>query len=205
MPLEEKVPPSCATGATTSTPKPECAPERGELLGGAGAALAIGEVVADHDMGGAEPLRHHFGGEGLGAQRRQLPVEGDDEGLVEAERSEQLELERQRRQAEERLIGREEVARMRLEHDGARAPAFSVGDPFRLEQNRLMAAMDAVEIADGEGGTLERARHVLPGADNVHHASFALALLARGPAVDHHQRLAVEDGLAVDGAVARQA
>src|SRR6266545_2519482 len=65
-----------------------------------------------------------------------------------------------------------------------------------------MATMDAVEIANGERRALRRTRHVPPGADNVHHPSFDLALLAGRPAVDHHHGLALEHGLAVDGAVA---
>ena len=34
--------------------------------------------------------------------------------------------------------------------------------------------------------------------------AFDLALLARGAAVDHHHRFALEHGLAVDGAIAGQ-
>ena len=106
----------------------ERAAERGESFGRAGAALAVGEIVADHDMARAEALGHDLGGEGLGAQRSQRLVEGNDEGLVEAERLEQLELQRQRRQPEERRVGREELARMRLEHHRARTAAFLSGD-----------------------------------------------------------------------------
>ena len=70
-------------------------------------------------MGGAEPLGDDLRGEGLGAQAGKLGPELDDECLVEPERLEQLKLHRQRGQAEEGLVGREELARMRLEHHGA--------------------------------------------------------------------------------------
>ena len=74
-------------------------------------------------MGSAEPLGYHLRGEGLGAQAGKLGPELDDKRLVEAERLEQLKLHRQRGQAEEGLVGREELARMRLEHHRARALA----------------------------------------------------------------------------------
>src|SRR4051794_19678552 len=66
--------------------KAERAAMRDQAFRRAGAALAIGEIVADHDVAGAEALGHDFGGEGLGAQRGQRLVEGNDEGLIEAER-----------------------------------------------------------------------------------------------------------------------
>ncbi len=160
--------------------------------------------MTDHDMAGAEPLGHDLGGEGLGAQRGQRLVEGNDEGLIEAERLQQLELQRQRRQPEEGRVRREELARMRLEHDRTRAAAFLSGDRDRRVEHFLVAAMDAVEIADGKRRALEVGRHVLPAADNVHHGTFDLALLTRRAAVDHHHGFTLEHGLAVDGAVASQ-
>ena len=80
----------------------------------------------------------------------ELRLEIDDEGLVEPERREQLELHRQRRQAEEGLVRREELTRMRLEHHGARALAVVLGEVAGAAEHDLMAAMDAIEIADGE-------------------------------------------------------
>ena len=46
--------------------------------------------------------------------------------------------------------------------------ALLLGDADRLAEHLLMAAMDAVEIADGERRALELGRHVPPEADNVH-------------------------------------
>ena len=124
-------------------------------------------MAHDH-MARAEPLRHHLGGEVLSAQGGKLAVKGDDESLVEAESLKQLELQRQRRQAEEGGLGREELSRMRLEHHRTGAAPFALGDCDRLAQNLLMAAMHAIEIADGEHRALELGRHVPPEADNVH-------------------------------------
>ncbi len=75
--------------------------------------------MADHDMARAKAFAHHLGGERLGAQPGEPGFEIDDEDLVEPQRLDQLELERQRRQAEERLVRLEELARMRFEQHGA--------------------------------------------------------------------------------------
>ncbi len=121
----EGVPPS-ATGATISTPKPEPLANRGKLGGRAGAALAVSKVVAHHEMGGAKAAHDHLACERLSAEPRKRGLEWDDESLVETQRRKQLELHRQRREAEEGLLRREELARMRLEQYGAGAPALSM-------------------------------------------------------------------------------
>ncbi len=139
-----------------------------ELLWRAGAAFAVGEVVADHDMGRAEPLRDHVRGEGFGAQARQLGSEIDDEGLVEPEGGEKLKLHRQRRQAKEGLVRREELAGMRLEHHGARALAQFLGKVAGAAEHRLMSAMNAIEIADGEHCAFCLRRHIPPTGDDIH-------------------------------------
>ena len=69
---------------------------------------------------------------------------------------------------------------MRLEHHGAGTAAFLLGDLDRRVQHLLMAAMDAVEIADGERRALESGRHVPPEADNVHHGKPSISLYWRG-------------------------
>src|SRR5665809_25937 len=64
---------------------------------------------------------------------------------------------------------------MRLEQDRARAQALIRGDAHRLRQHRLVTAMDAVEIADGQDRAFERRRHLPPEADNIHRPTFDLA------------------------------
>ena len=108
-------------------------------------------------------------------------IEGEDEGLIETEGLEQLELHRQRRQPEERLIGGEELARVRLEDDGAGAAALGLRDAFCLVENRLMAAVDTVEIADGQNRAFQSGRCVPPGADNVHRLILGLPPIGAAP------------------------
>ena len=134
--------------------------------------------MADDHVARAEPFRHHLGREGFRAQRGKLGVEGDDESLVEAERLQQFELHRERRQPEERSFGGEEFAGMRLEHYGARAASLAFSNCDRLAENLLVAAMHAVEIADGKRGTLELLRHLPKEADNLH----------RGPSIPAYWR-----------------
>ena len=81
---------------------------------------------------------------------------------------EKLKLHRQRRQAKEGLVGREELARMRLEHHGAGALAQFLGKIAGAAEHRLMAAMDAIEIADGEHCAFCLRRHIPPTGDDIH-------------------------------------
>src|SRR5262249_10479213 len=124
--------------------------ERLELARRAGAAFAIGEIVADHDMRRAKSFTDHVGGERLGAQAGGLMGEIEDEGLVEFERFQQLELQRQRSQANERLVWGKELPRVRLEHHRARVLARRLCKLLCPPEYCLVAAMDAIEIADGK-------------------------------------------------------
>ena len=159
----------------------ERAAERGKALRRAGAALAKGEIVPDHDMARAEPLGHDLGGEGLGAQRGQRLVEGNDEGLIEAESLQQLELQGQRRQPEERRVRREELARMRLEHHRAGTAAF-------LLWRCLIAALSTSwwprwtpsKLPMASAAPLSCAGTSRQTADNVHHGKPSISLYWRG-------------------------
>ena len=121
--LEENTSPASATWATTVTPKPCAAPARRSVSGSPRTALAEAEVVADHHMAHAQPLHQHAVDEGLRRQPGQGGVEAHHHRHIEPERLQQRQLARQRRQAEMRLVRLEELARMRLEHDGAGRPA----------------------------------------------------------------------------------
>ena len=75
MRLDENVVAAGADRRDDIDAEAELAAERGEFLGRAGAALAVGEIMAHHHVARAEALGHHLGGEGLGAQRRKLAIE----------------------------------------------------------------------------------------------------------------------------------
>ena len=64
-------------------------------------------------------------------------------------------------QAEHEGRGREDVARVRLEgqHDRRHAALLRLG--LQRREDMLVAAVEAVEIADGDDAALERSRHVV--------------------------------------------
>ena len=139
-----------------------------QRLGIAGAALAEVEVVADHHMRHVQLLHQHLLDERLGGQPRQRRVEAQHDGKVEPERLQQLQLARQRRQPEVRLVGLEELARMRLEQDHAGlAAGLGRRIPGGLQQ-RLVPAMHAVEVADGQRRAAGLRRHVCGSVQDDH-------------------------------------
>ena len=116
----------------------------------AGTARAEAEIVADLDPARAQPALQDAHDEILGRGFRKVVVETTDLHAVDAGSTQQFELFAQRSQARGRLIRGEELARMRLEGHHARgqpAPLRGVEQPH---EHRLMAAMNAVEIADGQ-------------------------------------------------------
>ena len=80
------------------------------------------------------------------------------EGMVEMQREQQIDAQRlqmtglgaERRQAKRRVVRPEHAARMRLEGEDGMGHAGGTGNPAGLADHRLMAEMDAVEIADGD-------------------------------------------------------
>jgi hypothetical protein len=62
----------------------------------------------------------------------------------------------------------QELAGMRLEHHGARALAQFLGEVAGAAKHRLMSAMNAIEIADGEHCAFCLRRHIPPTGDDIH-------------------------------------
>ena len=71
-----------------------------------------------------------------------------------------------------RLLRVEELARMRLEDERAGRRAELATDRRRRTQQRLVAAMHAVEIADGEHGAARRFGHIPVAVNDLHRTSF---------------------------------
>ena len=67
-----------------------------------------------------------------------------------------------------RLVGLEELARMRLEDDGAGRPAVLPRLARGRRDQRLVTPVHAVEVADGQHATSGRGRDVLGTVDNDH-------------------------------------
>jgi len=90
------------------------------------------------------------------AQFRQACVEGKYDRAVEASRREQPQLGGLVGEAEQRLLRIKERAWMRLEGERGRWLAECAGPRLRGRDHCFMAAMHAVEIADGDGRTAKR-------------------------------------------------
>ena len=149
----------------------------------AGAAGAVAEVVADQDVARAEAGDEDVGDEGLGRLRREGGVEAHHHRLGDAAALELAQLVAQRRDARRRRLGLasqpgEIVARIGLEgqHRRRQAAVRRLRDEQR--EHRLVAAMDAVEIADrqravgGEAGMPQA-------AEDAHGARLWAARLRR--------------------------
>ena len=115
------------------------------------------EVKADHGPADIEALDQDAADELIRGQACQRRVEGQDDRAVEPGRSEQPEFGALVGQAEQRLRGIEQGARMRLEGQRRRRLAEAFGAIQRGGDHRLVAAMDPVEIAHGDDGAAQRA------------------------------------------------
>ncbi len=119
-------------------------------------------------MGRGELGDEHAVDEGHRRERGECRIEAQHHGEIEPEALEQLELEGQRGQPEVRPFRLEELARVRLEQDhpgGAPQPGRRVA---RHLQQRLVAAMHAIEVADGEGRTARGGGDVVRVVENLH-------------------------------------
>ncbi|KDR30251.1 hypothetical protein BG57_14905 [Caballeronia grimmiae] len=121
--------------------------QRGEV---AGAFRAIAEVVADHDPARVKAIDDDVLHERIRRLARECVIEMLDHHAIDAIRAQRFELVAQHRDARRRACRIEELARMRLEgHHADRQPA-RVGGGTHARKQRLVAAMDTVEVADGQ-------------------------------------------------------
>ncbi|ENN88952.1 hypothetical protein RHSP_03298 [Rhizobium freirei PRF 81] len=123
-----------------------------------GAALTVVaemEIETGDDFGGVQPIDEDRVNELIRGALGKGAIERIFDDGVEAESFQQAGLQRRRRQAEDRMIRLEHGARMRLEgqHEG-RNTAFP-RNLQRATEHRLMTAMYAVKIADGDDPALE--------------------------------------------------
>ena len=125
------------------------------------------EVETCDGMRHAEPAVEDAGDEILGAVLREGLAERLFDNCVEAHQVEKTRLHRRRGQAEHRVGGAEDGARMRLEGQRERRTAVPARLVERLLQNRPVAAMHAVEIADGDdtAAQIRRQMAMIPEAD----------------------------------------
>ncbi len=122
----------------------------GKKLRRAGSAHAEVEVKPDHGAAHREPLDQDAADEVGRGQMGQRSVEGKHDRAVESGRRQQPQFGGLVGQPEQRLAGIEESARMRLESQRRGRLAQSLGAAARNRNHRLVAAMHAIEIADGD-------------------------------------------------------
>ncbi len=141
--------------------------EQGEI---AGALRSETKVLADQKPARPEPFREHLLDESFRRERRERAAETLNVHALHPVRREQLEFFAQRGQARGRRLRREELARMRLEREHAARQAALACPGAEALQHRLVSAMDAVEIADGQRnrrqhriGTAVGKQHEAPG------------------------------------------
>nr|BFE68572.1 hypothetical protein GCM10020092_018730 [Actinoplanes digitatis] len=149
----------------------EGAPEAGEHGQVAGRPVAEAEVVAlDHD-GRVQRLDQHVVHEGLGAELRERRGERDDAERVDAELLDQLGLAHRLGQHGRVRAGPHDLGRVRVEGHDDRVQAEVAGPLHGVPDDRLVAAVHAVEDADRHHRSAESARHRLVPPPPLHSAA----------------------------------
>src|SRR5262245_21554330 len=150
-----------------------------QAVGIAGALAAEAKIIADHDVAHAEPGQQHPLDEGIGSKRSKGRIEGQHEGDIDAEALQQGELARQRGEFEVRLVRLKVFARMRLEDQRRGRRLELTSQRLHLAQQRLMAAVHAIEIADRQHRAGGGGWNVLVVGKNLH--GFGTAQLCGAP------------------------
>ena len=114
------------------------------------AAMAEAKVVADHDVTGTQALDQHVLNEVLGRHAGQGSVEAQHDQQLDAERFDQAGLEPEGCQAKGRIVGPKEAPRVGLEGDDAERRLELARQAAGPLHDRLVTAVNAVEVADGD-------------------------------------------------------
>ena len=115
------------------------------------------EVVADHRAADPVAIDEHARDEVGGFERGERAIELHHDGAVECGGREEPELGVAIAEPKQRLVRREEGARMRIEGEHRRRAAEPARAGNRSGDHRAMAAMHALEIADRDHRASERA------------------------------------------------
>jgi hypothetical protein len=126
------------------------------------------EIEPGHEVTDPDLVAEHALDEGFGIEPGEGRVKGQRQHEIRPERCQEASLQGCRRQSEDRLRGTEERSGMGLEGDDAPGPAGSLGGALRFGEQCLVAAMHAVEIADGDRCATERGRNRGGGVEDVH-------------------------------------
>jgi hypothetical protein len=129
---------------------------RREVIGRPRAIEAEMKIKADGDAGDRKAADQNARNEVLRGKACERGVEAQHDRAAEPGRGQKPQLRALVGQPEQRLLGAKENAGMRLEGQRCRFPPEGFGARERRRDHGAVAAMHAVEIADGDDGAVER-------------------------------------------------
>src|SRR5262249_3090539 len=139
---------------------------RREIIGRPRAIEADMKIKADGDAGDGKAPDQNACNEVLRGKACQRRVEAQHDRAAKPGRGQKPQLRALVGEAEQRLVGAKKTAGMRLEGGRCRLPPHRPGARRRGRDHGAVAAMPAVEIADGDDGAVER---VVGGRFAPHH------------------------------------
>ena len=134
----------------------------------AAAVAAEAEIVAHHQVAHAEAGDQHLLDEGLGGEAAQGVVEGQAEHPLHPRLAQQAHLLAEAGQPRRRLVAGEELPGLRLEHHHGDRQLERGGLLAALIENRLVAAVDPIEVADGGHAAAMLVAQVVQSSDHLH-------------------------------------
>ncbi len=142
--------------------------ERGQLGCTGTGVVSEAEVVALVDLDGLKRVEEYIPREFERGKLGKLTGKGNNDGCVYSGCSKQIKLLEQRGNEPGGLIGAQGANRVRIKRDGEGCGSDGGSALADLMQDGLMAAMNAVEIADGKDGSIGKWRKRLKRADDLH-------------------------------------
>ena len=158
--LDTSMPCTCTAGCT-STSYPNSFTECAQLLHARLRAVAEAEVAAFVNSADPQHADKDVAHKVFRRHARQRLIEGQHEDRIDTSVCQQPQSLGQEGQQLWRVLGIEELCRMRVEGDGDRPHATRPRLRCSRSQNLLMAAMHAVEVSDGGDGRAEILRHFI--------------------------------------------
>ena len=135
-------------------------------------SAAKGEIVTHHDVARADACRNHVRDEGGRLTRCEGAVEAGDVEKLDTECGEVAGLEAKGSEPEGLVRGAEDLARVRLEGEHRQRHAKGTGQAPALFDDRAVAQMDTVEVADGDNSASRVRGRGLPVPNDAHGRAF---------------------------------